>query len=185
MADESTKTQPAEESGLIDDLSPATPPVEVSIWWFIGPAVAILVIGGIIWKMRARIKAKIEQLTAPPPPDPAKEARQALAELREAMPSLTMREFIDRLSRIFRAYIEGRYQMRATRQTTREFLNDAVKGSPIDSETREKIREFLETSDRAKFAHLTVPEETGNAFLSFVEDFIRRTEKPPKRGEAA
>ncbi|WP_269540889.1 hypothetical protein [Cerasicoccus fimbriatus] len=183
MADETTEATTVEEIGLIDDLAPATPPAEVSAWWFIGPAIVVIALAAIIWQMRARIRAKIEQLTAPPPPNPAKDAREALAELRAAMSELTMREFIDRLSKIFRAYLEGRFTIRATSQTTREFLKAATKGSRFNEETREKIREFLETSDRAKFAHQTVPEETGNAFLAFVESYIEATEKSPPAKE--
>lgn len=185
MADEATETQAEAKQGLIDDLSPATPPVEISIWWYIGPLIALALIAAIAWKMRAQIKAKYEQLTAPPPPDPAKDAREALADLRREMDSLTMREFIDRLSKIFRAYLEGRFNIRATSQTTREFLKAASKGSRFNAETRGKIQEFLETSDRAKFAHQTVPHETGNAFLDFVEGYIAATEKSPPTEEAA
>lgn len=186
MADESTETQPVSEEGLIDDFAPAKPPVEISIWWYIGPAVALALMALIIWRMRARIRSAIEELTKPPPVDPAQVAREALAALRAEMGGLTMRDFIHRLSKIFRDYLEARYKIRATSQTTREFLVAASKGKSFDADTREKIQEFLETSDRAKFAHQTVPEETGNAFLAFVEGYIQRTEKAsPKAGEGS
>jgi len=183
MADENTESQVTAEVGLIDDLAPATPPVEVSIWWYVGPVLVVALICLIAWAMRVRIKAAIEEMGKPPPPDPAKEARKALAELRAEMSRLTMREFLNRLAKIYRAYLEGQFHIRATSQTTREFLQAASKGQSFDEDTREKIREFLETSDRAKFAHHSVPEETGNAFLAFVEGYIQRTEKSPPAKE--
>lgn len=176
MADESTASRPAAEAGLIDDLAPVMPPAEINLWWFLGPAIVVAVLALVAWQMRARIRAAIEEMAKPPPVDPADVAREALAALRADMDGLNMRAFISRLSQILRAYLEGRFEIRATSQTTREFLLAASKGNRLGVQFREKIRDFLETSDRAKFAHKNVPEETGNAFLAFVEAFIEQTE---------
>ncbi|GHC09839.1 hypothetical protein [Cerasicoccus arenae] len=185
MADEITTSETDVTQGLVEDLSPAKPPVEISVWWFIGPAIFVALIALVGWRMRVKIKAAIEELRKPPPPDPAKNAREALDELRRDMEGMDMREFIDRLARIFRAYLEGRFKIRATSQTTSEFLRAASKGLSFEAVTREKITEFLETSDRAKFAHHTVPEKTGNAFLAWVESYIAATEAaPPSKEEA-
>lgn len=177
MSDELVVQKTIEEPGLIDDLAPASPPIEISMWWYAGPVLLILLIVGIIWSYRKRIRTKLAEMTQPRPHDPACLARDALVNLREEMHELTMREFIDRLSIIFRTYLEGRFKMRATSQTTQEFLLHATKFNPLDSRDREEIREFLEACDRSKFAHQSLSEQAGMALLGYVESFISKTEK--------
>ncbi|WP_309385151.1 hypothetical protein [Cerasicoccus frondis] len=182
MAEEATDANGVEEIGLIDDFTVASPPVEISLWWYLGPLIGAIIIALILWQLRSKIKAKYIELTSLPPPDPAKDARAELAKLRASMEGMAMREFIERLSKIFRIYLEGRYNIRATAQTTREFLRAATGNPDFEQMTRDKIQEFLETSDQAKFAHRTVPPATGAAFLDWVENFIKATEVIIKRG---
>ncbi|WP_309398382.1 hypothetical protein [Cerasicoccus maritimus] len=184
MADESTDAQVVEAVGLIDDFTPATPPVEVSIWWYVGPLIVAFVLVVVLWLMRGKIQAKYAKMTVPAPPDPAKNAREELAELRASMEGMAMREFIDRLSKIFRRYLEGHYKVRVTSQTTGEFLRAVAGNEDFEQLTRDKTQEFLETSDAAKFAHRTVPISTGTAFLDWVENFIKAVEVKPKKGAA-
>tara|TARA_R100000027_G_scaffold52103_4_gene40875 strand:- start:72 stop:635 length:564 start_codon:yes stop_codon:yes gene_type:complete len=180
--DSATEVAP---SGLIDDLTPVSPPTEISLWWYVGPLIAVLLIFAIVWRTRKKIRAKYANLMAPSPPDHAKEARAAISRLRFTMQNLTTRQFLEKLSSIFRTYVEGRSEIRATAQTTNEFLKVAAESNRFDTETREQIWQFLGTTDLAKFAHLTVPDEDRSEYLSYVATFIdwmeqQQSAKAPK-----
>ena len=81
---------------------------------------------------------------------------------------------------LLRSYIERRFDIAATRQTTNEFLNSIQRDQRLDETQRNTLRSFLQHTDEIKFAQLD-PEE-GHLSDSFriAEDFVRSsgTEAP-------
>ncbi|MBN1864705.1 MAG: hypothetical protein JW808_07380 [Victivallales bacterium] len=106
---------------------------------------------------------------------------QALEALRTLRDSLGKGEIsgplcLARLTDIVRRYIERRYVIPATAQTTHEFLSGMDKGnSPLDKQHRSFLREFLTASDLVKFARFPADKDlVGNA-LCKAEDLILST----------
>jgi hypothetical protein len=114
---------------------------------------AIIVACLIFWYLKKRSRPQ-----APPlPPDAV-----ALAELERAKKLMTPEQclaYADRISAILRQYIEARFQIHTTRQTTREFfdrLKDGTSIAEVDIKNHAgDIEKCLEQCDIAKFAHGT------------------------------
>jgi HAMP domain-containing protein len=66
---------------------------------------------------------------------------------------------LPRAADILRAYIERRFDIAATRQTTEEFLQEVQFAPSVDVAVRKDLEDFLRHIDAIKFAHL-VPEST-------------------------
>ena len=98
---------------------------------------------------------------------------RALAELTEARTLLTADKpllYMTRVSLILRNYIESRFAVKSTRQTTGEFLQDLNTSSadPLIKNYRNELQTCLEQCDMAKFAHQIPMEEK----MKLVEDAI-------------
>jgi hypothetical protein len=114
---------------------------------------AIIIAGLIFWYLKKRSRPQ-----APPlPPDAV-----ALAELEKAKILMTPEQslvYADRISTILRQYIEARFQIHSTRQTTREFferLKDGTTIAEVDIKNHAgDLQRCLEQCDIAKFAHGT------------------------------
>ncbi len=132
----------------------------------------LLIAAGIVWFLKNRGKPT-------PPAIPPWE--QALLDLKDAKRLLSPERallYMDRVSQILRSYIESRFFIQSTRQTTREFLHGLTEigdTSPLQTHKTE-LQACLEQADMAKFAH-HIPEIKN---LEMVEEavttFIKRTE---------
>ena len=92
---------------------------------------------------------------------------------------------MEQASEILRRYIESRFAIRSTRQTTREFLaglNDTGQHNPL-APYRPELRACLEQADMAKFAHLVPDSGIVAQMERAVTDFVNKTE-PHRRPEA-
>lgn len=137
-------------------------------------ALAVVVIGCLlfwVWKRRRK--------PLPPglPPDV-----QALAELekaRELMTPGTSLAYAERISDILRHYIESRFQIRSTRQTTREFFTQLKNGTTIAEVDIKNhagdLQICLEQCDIAKFAHGLPDEGDMNQMDTAARTFIETT----------
>jgi hypothetical protein len=94
--------------------------------------------------------------TKTPPPIPPWE--KALLDLADAKSLLSPKRgllYMDRVSQILRSYIESRFAIQSTRQTTREFLQGLTgvgDSSPLQT-YKPELKDCLEQADMAKFAH--------------------------------
>jgi len=79
------------------------------------------------------------------------------------------------LSEVIRAYLEKRFQLRAPRQTTPEFLHDIKDSTLLNSGHRELLRDFLERCDLAKFAHIQFSLEECQALAQSARTFVEET----------
>jgi hypothetical protein len=79
------------------------------------------------------------------------------------------------LSGIMRRYLEQRFRLAATRQTTPEFLDTMKTAGTLTSEQRALLRDFLEQCDLVKFAQATPPAESLANLSQALERFVRQT----------
>jgi hypothetical protein len=128
---------------------------------------------------------------AKPTPPPVPPWEKALLELADAKMMLSPERgllYMDRVSQILRCYIESRFAIQSTRQTTREFLQGltgAGGSSPLQT-FKTELQECLEQADMAKFAHHLPNLENLEQMEIAVTSFIKRTEpaEPVKRGRS-
>lgn len=111
----------------------------------------ILLTALLVWYLRKRQKPQ----TPPPLPDIV-----ALSELDQAQALMTEQTslvYAERISDILRRYIEARFQIHSTRQTTQEFfarLKDGTTIAEVDIKNHAgDLQTCLKQCDIAKFAH--------------------------------
>ncbi len=79
------------------------------------------------------------------------------------------------LAEMIRVYLEKRFQLRAPRQTTPEFLHDIKDSSLLNSGHRELLKDFLEGCDLAKFARIQFSLEKCQALAQSARTFVEET----------
>ncbi len=132
----------------------------------------LLAAAALTWFVKKRTTAAV------PPLPPWEKARHELTEARKLLSPEKALVYMDRVSQILRTYIESRFAIQSTRQTTREFLQSlaAVGASSPLQPHKSALQACLEQADMAKFAH-HVPEI---ASLEKMEEaiaaFIKKTE---------
>jgi hypothetical protein len=89
------------------------------------------------------------------------------------------------VSDTIRRYLELRFQLRAPRQTTAEFL-EAMRQSPhLNADQRELLRGFLERCDLAKFARAEYSVPDCQATGAMAQSFVEQTKPAPEPVAAA
>lgn len=176
-AQQGQKALPAEE---LRDIQGPVPLAGQLPSWAIGGGLALIaaILAGIyLYRKRRRKPAQ----AAAPTPWEAALAELAAAKKLQGQGLL----YMERVSEILRRYIESRFAIRSTRQTTREFLaglGHAGEHSPLHP-YRPELQACLEQADMAKFARL-VP-EPGNAaqMERAVTQFVKKTEPQAGSGD--
>jgi len=158
------------------------PPGRAWIWWLTGSAavVALAVAGLLLWKRHVRVAA--ERII--PPHEWAREQFQRLRD-EHLIEQNQVRLFYYRLTGIVRLYIERRFAIMASEQTTDEFLR-AVKGHPsLGTKYRGALSAFLRAGDMVKFARYTpVATEIDQAFEA-AETFVEQTANTERNAQEA
>jgi hypothetical protein len=142
-------------------------------WPLIALAAAIvaglLSFGFFFWKRRKKTSAPKSASTI---------ALSALDGLRSMMNPQQALVYASQLSEILRSYIEARFLIRSTRQTTQEFFSAlTVQPQAVNelAEHQSRLRHCLDQCDLAKFAHC-VPEIVEMEFMEqAVREFILTT----------
>ncbi len=147
--------------------------VGVLVWLLIG--LAVVALAGLLLYLWKRPKKGRTPLS------PQELALIELARLRPMMNPEQALIYAAQLSEILRRYIEARFLIPSTRQTTREFFLDLA-GNPQAvgsmAEHHDHLQECLEQCDMAKFAHC-VPDQQGmEAMEQAVQGFIEATVQP-------
>ena len=115
---------------------------------------------------------------APVPVPPWERALQDLAEAKGLLSPERALFYMDSISRILRRYIEARFAIKSTRQTTREFfaqLAASDTGSPL-RRYKTELQRCLEQADMAKFAHHTEDVASLAMIGEAVVDFVTKTQ---------
>jgi len=148
------------------------------LWWLLGALGLAGMVGGCWWWRARRTVA-----TAPAPPlkAPHEIALEALERLRqEALPSRNAyEEYYVRLSDIVRAYIEGRFSLRAPEMTTEEFLQLASQGQALSFDHRSSLQTFLAHCDMVKFARYQPSGSEADEAFGAARRFVQETIPAP------
>ena len=120
------------------------------------------------WRRRRRILVLL----------PHELALQRLDEIRPLMRPAQAREFCIAISDVIRSYIEQRFHVTATRQTTEEFLRDLLQGAnaPL-AQHQSLLGEFLHQCDFVKFAALSLTLNSMEALRQSARTFVLETAK--------
>lgn len=164
---------------IIEDVTLMLPPEPWAwVWPTLGVALAVLVLGGILWRLHRARKLPFQN----PPAPPEVTARQRLAAIRHLIAEGRHQEFVVEVSAILRDYIEARFGLKAPRLSTEEFLFEAERGSHLDARWRESLAGFLQQCDQVKFAlaHLQPPrmEVLHTTAETFIDDTASRPAAP-------
>ncbi|SDP37431.1 hypothetical protein [Desulforhopalus singaporensis] len=117
-----------------------------------------------------------------PPPAPWETALAELDEARRLLKPETARDYMERAAQILRCYIESRFAISSTRQTTSEFLNSRrLAGDGELQNYRDELQRCLEQADLAKFAHSIPDRARLGAMEEAVSGFITAT-RPASHG---
>lgn len=160
---------PATPATLHDIHPPVTLPEPIPYPLYGSIALAVLAALGLLlfWLHKKRNKP------APAIP-PGVLARSDLMEARSLMNDSTTLKYMSRVSDILRHYIEIRFNLHPTRQTTREFFSSVAIARQDSSLTpyRGELQRCLESCDLAKYAHrganISQLQEMEETILNFI-----------------
>src|SRR5207248_480789 len=99
------------------------------------------------------------------PPLPKEIARRRLSEAKAKISTANSYDFSVEVSDILRSFIEQQFGIKAVRQTTMEFLNEAAKTPHFDLAHQERLRHFLLTCDAIKFARVAAGQAESEALF--------------------
>ncbi len=137
-------------------------------------ALALALAAFLFWKSRAR--------RAAPSLTPWEIAIIELQKLRDELKNkggLGAMICVVKLSDIVRDYIQRRFSIHATAQTTYEFLLDLGRpGSPLPEQHKDFLKEFMQASDLVKFANLPADIGIVENAVSKAEDLVKSTTPP-------
>ncbi len=169
---------------LRDITPPEDPPPPPPSWvrwlpWIgIAAALAGLVAGG--WGLRRRFVKPTPPLT---PHEWAAQELDRLAAL-HLPESGELERYHTLLSDIVRVYLEQRFSLPASQQTTVEFLETMRRSPQLTAAQQRLLRDFLERCDMAKFARAAPPPEECQAIADMARNFVQET-TPPSRERPA
>ena len=173
-------TLPLENGDIHDIYGPVSLPEPLTWIYYLAAALIILALF-LVWfiVLRKRKSQPAEEI-------PIHEV--ALAELAGARKYLEQNlslKYAQKVSLILRNYLEMRFHIQTTRQTTTEFLASLKKKSSSSKAMlqpyRESLQICLEQFDLAKYAHKTTKRETMEQLEESIRTFIQET--TPKESE--
>jgi hypothetical protein len=162
-------------------MRPNTPPEEVppALSWYqplawIGVVLVLAALGLVVWEVVRRRLRRAVPLTAD---------GWALREFDKISAlDLADSEQVERfpilLSDVVRRYLELRFRLHASRQTTAEFLEAMQHAPQLTASQQGLLRSFLERCDLAKFARQTPSPEECQALAGRARSFVEQTAVP-------
>jgi hypothetical protein len=175
-------------SPSLDALKPIVPPEQIPEppawprWPFVLAGVlAIVVVISVVVRRRARQRAVPAAVELPP-----KEwALQELDRLEAQLPSdaSQVERYHTLLADVVRHYLERRFGIHASEQTSAEFLNALAQSNQLPAAQQEQLRAFFERCDLAKYARADYSAEECCLAVQLARDFVNQT--PQATVEAA
>lgn len=142
-------------------------------------ALAALAYGAYCWYRRVKLTPKTAEDIA----------LERLEKALRLMQPDTAREFSIEVSETVRSYIEARFKVHATHQTTEEFLHGLVDPSAsLLARHQELLGDFLTHCDLAKFARWVLSVEEMQSMHASARTFVQETSRAaesPTKGSAA
>jgi hypothetical protein len=164
---------PPGQQQTLPEIRDIAPPVDVFPWppWLVALIilVALIVLGVLVWLIVRAIRRR----PLPPPLTPRAFAIRQLESLRPEVSRMAPYDFGVRVSDVLRTYIGEQYRLRATKQTSPEFLAAISHAATFSDDDRSLLARFLERSDLIKFAHIDATEEDSRELLSSAVAFVQ------------
>ena len=167
---------------IIEDVTMIVP--REPYFWVL-PAVIVLVVGGIVafvvWRL---FRAKKLPFQHPPvPPDVT--ARERLAAIRHLIEEGKHAEFVIAVSGVLRNYVEARFGVKAPTLSSEEFLYEADRKGLLDARWADPLGLFLARCDRVKFALANMQPAKMEQLYATAESFIDGTAPTPEPAPVA
>ncbi len=137
------------EDDIIEDLSMIAPP---DLRWIVFAIIAGFALAAMVWGLWYLTRTGKISLFQKPEIPPESLALKKLAAIRPLIAEGRVRDFVEQISDILRAYLEARYGLLAPRLSTEEFLYEARKTAGLGVAQRSGLGEFLFRCDSVKFA---------------------------------
>jgi hypothetical protein len=103
---------------------------------------------------------------------PKELARRRLEKAKARISDNSAYDFSVEVSDILRSFIEQQFGIKAVRQTTIEFLNEAAQTSHFDLAHQEMLRHFLVDCDAIKFARVAAGKAESEALFEQASAFV-------------
>jgi hypothetical protein len=147
-------------------------------WWLIGAGVGLAVAGVatiVVVRRRAR-------RPAPPPVDlpPAEWALKELERLEASVPTALsqVERYHTMLSNVVRHYLDRRFGLHSSEQTTRELLGILQQSTQLAGPQQEQLGAFFDRCDLAKYARAAYSAEECRAAIQMAREFVQQTAVP-------
>lgn len=134
-------------------------------------AVLVLLFMFLIWFFKYRKRP------TPPPVPPWEKARQELLAAKQFLNPKESIIYLEKVSVILRRYIESRFEIKSTKQTTREFLTslEFCTENEVLQAHKDKLHNCLQKADMAKFARHSVKQSELEVIQGSLIDFVDTT----------
>jgi len=126
------------------------------------------VIAAIVWAVVRHIKNRPKL----PPPTPRELALAALERLRGRIAKTEPYPFSIEVSDVLRGFVAAEFRVRATQQTSPEFLAAAAASPRFSESDKELLATFLEKADLIKFARLAASACDSEQLLEQARRFV-------------
>ena len=131
-------------------------------------AVALLVVAAIIWAVVHHLQNRPQ----PPPPTPRELALAALEALRSRISQIEPHPVIMEISDVLRLFLTREFRLRATQQTSPEFLAAAAASPRFSEADKALLAAFLEKADLIKFARVQAGTQDSEHLLEQARRFV-------------
>ncbi len=158
------------QSPDLPDILDVAPPVEVPevpmhwAWWVLLALALLAIVAGLVWWWRQR---------RAPAETPKARALRRLETLQGQVSHMDGYQFGVAVSDILRSYLTEAHQLRASQQTSREFLQELESNPKFDERRRDRLREFLQACDFLKYAPAGKATDPNRDLLEQTNFFIR------------
>jgi hypothetical protein len=151
-----------------EEMEDIRPPISGSpALWLVILLAILLVLAIVAYFLWPNPKPKVVQ-----PPLPKETAKRRLEEAKARISADSSYEFSVEVSDILRSFIEQQFGIKAVRQTTIEFLNEASQTSHFDLAHQEMLRHFLVACDAIKFARVAAGTAESEALFEQASAFV-------------
>ena len=174
-----TTVESVEPKGLRDITPPEEPPPPPPSWtrWLRWAGIAVAGLGLLAgaWGLRHRLTGPARPLA---PHEWAVREFDRIESLR--LPeSGEVERYHTLLSDVMRSYLERRFDLPASQQTTAEFLDTMHRSPQLTPAQQHLLRDFLSRCDMAKFARAVPPQEECRAVAEMARSFVQETTPRP------
>ncbi len=175
-----TSSLDADATSAIADIQPVHKlPRRIPAWVWIVPGAALLafLIGLLtsrLWKNRETL------LPSAPPVPPHVTAFRALEALRNKglLEKDECNPFYTELSMILRTYLDGRFNLNATDETTEEIVDELSRSPELNGDQQSILRDFMTQADMVKFAKGHPDRSTMESAFNTTKQFVDQTKTP-------